>query len=269
MEHAKNAIGVMLIWLLFLSNISCSDSKVSELKQQLQQKDEEYLRLKNDFKSTQELNDKQYEELIYIQKEMAKLDSLSLTFRYNVEHRQKTSYTMQDEIDALLTKIKDDIKQKNEIIGKQSKTENKLRILLATLTTQLEAKENEINQLKNVVNKQGETISIQNTKIGELENSKAILSQQIEELEIKKKELETKKRELETNMRLLQGEAFYNIGIALENAESNIPELSGLFISGAKKEEVMKTKDELRQQFREFYQKSARFGNQKAINKLN
>lgn len=262
MEHAKNTIGLLLLIILFLSNMSCSDSKIRVLEQQLQQKDEEYSRLNDDFQSVQELNDKQYEELITIQKELSKLDSLSFTFRTFVERRERASYTMQEEIDSLISKIKDDIKQKNELIGNQSKTEMKLRILLETITTQLETKENEINQLKKVVKEQGKTISIQNNKIDELENSKANLSQQV-------RDLERKRKDLEADMQFIQGESYYNIGIALENAAANIPELSGIFVSGAKKDEVIKTKAELIRRSREFFQKSASFGYPKAKNKLN
>jgi len=254
--------------LLLIFNVSCSDSKVSELKQQLQRKNEDYKRLEKDFQSNQELNEVQYESLISIQRELAKLDSLSFTFRIKVEGRETTSYTMQQEIDTLISKIKNEIKLKDETIRQQSKTESKLRIVLETLTTQLGTKENEINRLKGVVGEQGKTISKQNNKIDELENSQTVLSKQINELETKKRDLESNMRYLESNMQRIRGDAYFDIGIAIENAGSNIPELSGIFISGAKKDEVLRIKNELMQQAKEAFQKSANFGNQKAKNKI-
>lgn len=261
MEHAKDSIIRIFILLVVIGNFSCSNSKVNELRQQLQQKEQEYTRLNDDFQSAQELNDKQYGELITIQKELTKLDSLSLTLRYNVEQGRGSSYTIQEEIDVLISRIKDEIKTKNAILREQTNTEKKLRIFIETLTIQLDNKVNEINQLKADIKERDHIILVQSSKIDGLEISKSNLEKQIDNLELQKKRLSQE-------MQYIKGEAYYNIGVSLENAASNIPELTGIFISGAKKDEVVKTKNELRRQSRLYYKEAANLGYKKALEKL-
>jgi uncharacterized protein YoxC len=131
---------------------------------------------------------------------------------------------------------------------------NKNNSTLNSLTKQLETKENKINQLKEVINNKVE-------KINELKNSLINLQQKIDELG-------KKNSESESSIQLIQAEAYYNIGIALEEAASSIPEMRALFKHG-KKEKVNKTKEELRQQAMENYIIAANLGNQEAKNKLN
>ena len=203
MGNAKTVMMAIVIASLFL-NISCSNTKVKELEHQLLQKDNDYLNLKNDFKKTQESNDKQYDELISIQSELAKLDSLSHLYRGTIIRRESKSLTMKEEIDSLISKIKDDIQKKDVEIQNHSKTENKLRVVIKSLTDQLNVKEQEINELKGIVSSQRGQISNLGGQLERLEGRERELSQQIIELE-------SKKRELEDNMRLIQGEAYYNL----------------------------------------------------------
>ena len=103
MENAKNPIIAILIVFLFFGIVSCSGSKVKELGNQLKQKENDYMNLKNDFQKTQESNDKQYDELISIQSELAKLDSLSHLYRGTINRRESKSLTMKEEIDSLIS----------------------------------------------------------------------------------------------------------------------------------------------------------------------
>ena len=253
MEHAQNTIIILVITVLFFGNMSCSDSKVRELKDQLRKKDTEYTRLKNDFLSTQELNDKQYEELIAIQKDLSMLDSLSFIFRTDIEGRKRTSYTMEEEINNLIGKIKEDIKQKNEIISNQSKAESKLRVFIKLLTEQLDVKEKEINRLKRMVNMQNGQISNLGNQLEQLESREKELNNQIVELE-------TTKRLLEKDLRQTEAKAYYDIAVALENAASSIPVLKGIFINSTKKDEVLNTKAYLNRQAQSYYKKASDLG---------
>jgi chromosome segregation ATPase len=252
MEHAKNAIVIMVISVSFLC-ISCTESKVKELQIQLQQKDEEYLRLKNDFSNSQDLNDKQFKDLSTIQEQLWKLDSLSYSFRIVKEGHGINSSTMQEEIETLISKIKEDIRQKKEDIYSLTKEEDKLRTFIESLSAQLDLKEQEINRLKDIVHEQSGQILDLGNKVGWLERRERELNEQIIDLE-------TNKRILEKTMKETEAKTYYNIAVALENAESGIPVLNGIFINSAKKDEVIKTKANLKKQAEFYYKKSSELG---------